>query len=107
MDPRRARDPRLARADPRLQRVPSNPPPSETNYANWSENGGTPVEPMQEDNTQESLPQNLNAPEPYRARPLFCIVCASNQVPSLRRSSAEVRLPPHSSRTDLWKAITC
>jgi len=79
MDPRRARDPRLVRADPRLQRIPSNPPPAETNYTNWSENDGTPAEPMQEDNTQESLPQNLNAPEPYRARPLFCIVCASNQ----------------------------
>jgi RNA polymerase II subunit A C-terminal domain phosphatase SSU72 len=61
MDPRRARDPRLVRADPRLHQrqssgIPSGVPQSTPPLTNqWTENG-------------------------VAQRPLFCVVCASNQV---------------------------
>ena len=104
MDPRRARDPRLARADPRLQRAPSGPPasagpPPQENYMNWSTENGTPTPDFTNQNEssgmaqenatqqQENLAPNLNAPTPYRQRPLFCIVCASNQVTFFRFSN--------------------
>ncbi|KAK2467322.1 hypothetical protein APHAL10511_000557 [Amanita phalloides] len=92
MDPRRARDPRLARADPRLQRVsfgtPTSTGPAATPdyYASWSKNGpATPDSQLQtfgvgpENNNQENPMPNLNVPALYKPRPLFCIVCASNQ----------------------------
>jgi hypothetical protein len=90
MDPRRARDPRLARADPRLQRVqqdtpaptPTPPPPH-----SGAENGyyAAPTPPP---NTLTPYPTDPQPVQPvpgvasptYKQRPLFCVVCASNQV---------------------------
>ncbi|KAH7922448.1 Ssu72-domain-containing protein [Leucogyrophana mollusca] len=96
MDPRKARDPRLARADPRLQRVPSGSPapagpsypqnnaqlpaswPSNTNYA--SPVPAQPVEPTFQ-NATPGPSSNATPPSAsiYKPRPLFCVVCASNQ----------------------------
>ncbi|KAI9574574.1 phosphoprotein phosphatase [Boletus coccyginus] len=84
MDPRRARDPRLARADPRLQRVSSgSPAPPASQQQPWP-----PIDPQQVQ--YQTLPNaSSNAPTPlsndvssasiYKPRPLFCVVCASNQ----------------------------
>ncbi|KAJ7781338.1 phosphoprotein phosphatase [Mycena metata] len=85
MDPRRARDPRLARADPRLQRVqdtpaptPTPPPPIENGYA-------TPPQSTLTSYTADAQPPQSATPIPtvetpaYKQRPLFCVVCASNQ----------------------------
>lgn len=106
MDPRRARDPRLARADPRLQRpqsgspapTPPPPPTAATQFQpNWVENGvpnySTPpppqpspqVTPYQQDIQQGQVVttaplQPQPSPSTYKQRPLFCVVCASNQV---------------------------
>ncbi|KAG9317562.1 phosphoprotein phosphatase [Chiua virens] len=88
MDPRRVRDPRLARADPRLQRVPSgSPAPPASQQQPWP-----PADPPANlQQTQLQAPPNTssNAPVPfsieasfpvvYKPRPLFCVVCASNQ----------------------------
>ncbi|KAJ8590298.1 Ssu72-domain-containing protein [Rhizopogon salebrosus TDB-379] len=105
MDPRRARDPRLVRADPRLQRVSSAlPTPSPQQQSGsvqgtmqWSANGAyttspqpvAPTVPAQyADTTAEnaiagpSTPANdigSSSRSMYKARPLFCVVCASNQ----------------------------
>lgn len=79
MDPRRARDPRLVRADPRLQRAqpgsPVSTPPPLYNFSQppeqWIENGT---------NAQQSLSQpQSDQQQSYKPRPLFCVVCASNQ----------------------------
>lgn len=109
MDPRRARDPRLAaRADPRLQQrqpsgspAPAPPPPQPVpQYQNqWPENGvtnystpppslsgGVPGMPPPTTSLQlETLPHSDMQPSAgpsstYKPRPLFCVVCASNQV---------------------------
>ena len=105
MDPRRARDPRLARADPRLQgRSHSNSPapqsyhgamlqpnvthggPSHaasTSYLNQQvthQAPATPDPPVQSTVTQSSPQPQGQSNKPYKARPLFCVVCASNQV---------------------------
>ncbi|TCD70488.1 RNA polymerase II subunit A C-terminal domain phosphatase [Steccherinum ochraceum] len=116
MDPRRARDPRLARGDPRLQRTHSNspapgapppgpsssyqsspPPPSQTPQASGSNYVPYPTatppqypsgalsnqQLAQEAQSATSItpphPPNPDAPAPYKLRPLFCVVCASNQ----------------------------
>lgn len=89
MDPRRARDPRLMRADPRLQKVPSgSPAPPAPQQQPWppTDSHGTP----QQVQYQASPDVSFNAPAPsnneapsasiYKPRPLFCVVCASNQV---------------------------
>jgi len=88
MDPRRARDPRLARADPRLQRVSSgSPAPPAPQQQSWppADSHAAP----QQVQYQASPDVNSNTPAPstneapassiYKPRPLFCVVCASNQ----------------------------
>ncbi|KAH8113311.1 phosphoprotein phosphatase [Phellopilus nigrolimitatus] len=120
MDPRRARDPRLARADPRLQnRLPSNSPvptplpaahsvaqqsPSYSSEHTYGPAATYPALPGYQNgqNGVELAPglgiagpstyQSPTPPEPapthqpshtplskYKTRPLFCVVCASNQ----------------------------
>ena len=70
MDPRKARDPRLARADPRLNH--QQPPPA--------------APPVWDDTSvaaaQQVAPTTdvTNLQPKYKPRPLFCVVCASNQV---------------------------
>lgn len=102
MDPRRARDPRLARGDPRLQNRPSHSPvptptppvegyrtPPSDSLTNSNE-GARQIEgdiPGLGDAGPSSLrPQSALQEEPapivekrYKSRPLFCVVCASNQ----------------------------
>lgn len=80
MDPRRARDPRLAgRADPRLaQGSHSNSPapvPGPSGYA-------TPPDPQSSavQSTSSTLQNNIVTPATkLKGKPLFCVVCASNQ----------------------------
>lgn len=98
MDPRRARDPRLARADPRLQqRVPSSSPapPSfqQQQHQQQSTSNGiayapTPPQPFEQATSAlQPMAEALQAPavhqqagpSTYKPRPLFCVVCASNQ----------------------------
>ncbi|KAG2348796.1 Ssu72-domain-containing protein [Suillus weaverae] len=101
MDPRRARDPRLARADPRLLRAPSAlPTPSPQQQSGsvqgttqWTANGAymasqsmVPNVPVQQADTASenaiagpSTPANNMGSSAYKPRPLFCVVCASNQ----------------------------
>jgi len=84
MDPRRARDPRLARADPRLQRVqsgsPAPPVPSFSQNAP-SQNLEREDSNSFEASSQENPVNNVQLPSSsvYKPRPLFCVVCASNQ----------------------------
>ena len=73
MDPRRARDPRLAnRADPRLaQSTHSNSP------APVVQSGSvTPADAQLSAQTKSSS----NGTTRLKGKPLFCVVCASNQV---------------------------
>lgn len=127
MDPRRARDPRLTRTDPRLQRQHGQPgpsynapPPPYPNYPPQGHgNGGLSYVPPQAPQMQQqyssgpvsnhqlreeaegasSLPPPATASQPqtqpateiktkqiYKPRPLFCVVCASNQVRVAERS---------------------
>ncbi|KAJ7744534.1 phosphoprotein phosphatase [Mycena maculata] len=95
MDPRRARDPRLARVDPRLQRVQQDSPaPTPTPPPSGIENGypnqATPppaLAPYQaqadsqssQADSRSSQPMTATTSAPYKQRPLFCVVCASNQ----------------------------
>ncbi|CCL99159.1 uncharacterized protein FIBRA_01174 [Fibroporia radiculosa] len=108
MDPRRARDPRLARADPRLQRShsgtpthPSAPPaqvqssasyPTQAPQSSFSlyPTATPPQYPGATTSNQQlaeeaqgaaAIPQAPTPPQStiYRPRPLFCVVCASNQ----------------------------
>lgn len=101
MDPRRARDPRLARVDPRLQRGQSAlPTPSPQQHGGsvqgatqWTANGAymasqniAPNALMQQADTPSenaiagpSTPVNNARSSSYKPRPLFCVVCASNQ----------------------------
>lgn len=104
MDPRRARDPRLARADPRLQSLPpiestfqeTSPtavPTHDSQYnvvtRQWSETKSVatlpdsqylsqfqPANPPTELTVDSSLTPSTSK---YKPRPLFCVVCASNQ----------------------------
>ena len=104
MDPRRARDPRLARADPRLQQPQPQqqqqrqqlPTPTPNNGFNSTpgSHSVTPPQPFVTAMATVSLqipsaadastsalthPDTPSAPN-FKTRPLFCVVCASNQV---------------------------
>lgn len=95
MDPRRARDPRLARADPRLQRpqgnlpLPQSQPSQDGDFAMDTEESFPQIEPQPHTASTPTLASNaeevdsLEAPatiSAFNPRPLFCVVCASNQV---------------------------
>lgn len=69
MDPRRARDPRLVKTEPQYAANPpsANPTPATTDGAYTQ----PAAEPSSTTPTQVA---------PYKPRPLFCVVCASNQV---------------------------
>lgn len=121
MDPRRARDPRLARVDPRLQRVPSGSPvptptpPSQNNNpqfsTQWMENGtrnsaAVPPQPpsdFQEIPTSEAQGPQIPVQPDYKPRPLFCVVCASNQARLLWHGYIYCLL--NLPRIDQWKVI--
>jgi len=92
MDPRRTRDPRLARVDPRPQQVPADSSSSATltppipltvdalsNHQTDNGNPNSPPPPQSPvvEASQSSTPSTPNSV--YKPRPLFCIVCASNQ----------------------------
>ncbi|KAI6110456.1 phosphoprotein phosphatase [Pisolithus thermaeus] len=94
MDPRRARDPRLARADPRIQRLASGspaPPQQIQSSAPWppSEPYASAHQVSQPSNQQAASSTGGNSMIPfsvekpplsvYKPRTLFCVVCASNQ----------------------------
>jgi RNA polymerase II subunit A C-terminal domain phosphatase SSU72 len=93
MDPRRPRDPRLARADPRLQSGSSTPSVSQPQTENGASNYSTPPPTSTLASSPDALSQNVGQPttasvsseksapqSSYKPRPLFCVVCASNQV---------------------------
>ncbi|TFK28825.1 phospho protein phosphatase [Coprinopsis marcescibilis] len=96
MDPRRARDPRFARPDPRLQRQGQSPipqpqshgPPQQQSYNNAmpsqsmdlaSSSAGPSNSGLRTDESKPSVNEETNPMNGYKARPLFCVVCASNQ----------------------------
>lgn len=98
MDPRRARDPRLARADLRQSTSgqPASTPPPASSSPQWSENGVSsalsPAQPAYQppqhtpsnpSATESTTPPSSSDATPetsqYKPRPLFCVVCASNQ----------------------------
>ncbi|KAI0303079.1 Ssu72-like protein-domain-containing protein [Russula brevipes] len=105
MDPRRARDPRLARADPRLQQPQPQQPqqqrqpilapiPNNGINSNPGSHSVTPPQPFvtaiatvssqippPADPSTSALTHSPETPSPARfnTRPLFCVVCASNQ----------------------------
>ncbi|KAF8505458.1 phosphoprotein phosphatase [Russula emetica] len=104
MDPRRARDPRLARADPRFQQPQPQqqqqlqqlhtPTPNNGINSNPGSHSVTPPQPFvtamatvssqiltTADASTSSLTQPLDSHSPasLKTRPVFCVVCASNQ----------------------------
>ena len=108
MDPRRTRDPRLARAQAADPRRSASNTPQPTPYgvyngapqpgsSSYTPNTSTPPQPFVQagETVVQQFPQMAAAgpsqllatseagtPSSYKARPLFCVVCASNQVKS-------------------------
>lgn len=93
MDPRRARDPRLARAQQQRQasdspapsaippHVKSQPPPQPLENDTPPYSTPTPPQPFLQANSELDMIPGLDLPpQTYKPRPLFCVVCASNQV---------------------------
>ena len=93
MDPRRARDPRLARAQQQRQlsdspaptaippHVKPQPPPQPVENDTPPYSAPTPPQPfLQATSELDMIPGLDPLPQTYRQRPLFCVVCASNQV---------------------------
>jgi len=83
MDPRRAADPRLARdprrMDPRLARPPVQNDPRSIMSAPVSQFPG-PSSMAAYNQPPPVAPPLVTQTTKYKARPLFCVVCASNQV---------------------------
>lgn len=76
-DPRRAQDPRLARAagaDPRNGSNSPAPPPPVNVYVQT--HAPQPISAQ----SAPVLSEPVFAAPPYKQRPMFCVVCASNQV---------------------------
>jgi RNA polymerase II subunit A C-terminal domain phosphatase SSU72 len=135
MDPRRARDPRLARTgtDPRLQQpqpqlqqqslrqqLPA-PIPNNGINSNPGSHSITPPQPFvnaiatvssqipqASDASTSVSTQPLDTPSPacFKTRPLFCVVCASNQVSSLSLRALVVALKAICHRTGPWKVTS-
>src|ERR1700761_1175259 len=100
MDPRRVRDPRLGRADPRLQQQQQRqqlhtPTPNNGITSNPGSHSVTPPQPFvtavatmssqippatDMSAPTSTQPQNPPSAPSFKTRPLFCVVCASNQV---------------------------
>ena len=100
MDPRRVRDPRLGRADPRLQQQQQRqqlhtPTPNNGITSNPGSHSVTPPQPFvtavatmssqippatDMSVPTSTQPQNHPLAPSFKTRPLFCVVCASNQV---------------------------
>ncbi|KAG7097063.1 RNA polymerase II subunit A C-terminal domain phosphatase [Marasmius oreades] len=104
MDPRKARDPRLSRVDPRLQRLQNEasstpslaPPPEQTPPTDLS-SAEISSQSLQVTAGLDKSPTTTvmdGEPRTYKLRPLFCVVCASNQVINLLNSL----LLPHSAQ---------
>ena len=122
MDPRRVRDPRLARADPRLQQQqPRQQLPTLNNgvTSNPGSHSVTPPQPFVNavatmssqippatDMSVPTLtqPQNTHVAPSFKTRPLFCVVCASNQVSHPDISFTQL-LKQFTLRIDPWKVI--
>ncbi|KAI0254227.1 Ssu72-like protein-domain-containing protein [Lactifluus subvellereus] len=100
MDPRRARDPRIARTDPRQQQPQQlrqqlhTPTPNNGINSNPGSHSVTPPQPFvtamatmssqvppaaDASTSALSHPPNLPSAPAFKTRPLFCVVCASNQ----------------------------
>lgn len=93
MDPRKARDPRFGRVDPRLQRVDAGTPTQTSPLMGDSDATANsfPLDPAlqaqsssfphenQQPHTQPPGQSSSSQSAAYKPRPLFCVVCASNQ----------------------------
>jgi hypothetical protein len=129
MDPRRARDPRLARADPRLQQpqpqqpqqqrqpIPAQIPNNGIN-SNPGSHSVTPPQPFvtaiatvssqippPADPSTSALTHSSDTPSParFKTRPLFCVVCASNQVRGSNVKGRTQLLRRTHCRTGPWR----
>jgi len=89
MDPRRARDPRLTRGQQRQSNspapatIPSQFQPQNLDNDSVPYSAPTPPQPFVAATSELAIgPSTVSQPSPsapYKARPLFCVVCASNQ----------------------------